>query len=255
MPASLPPSALPSRQSPSRPADASSEFVVPEASAAEVKGTEPSAPAVGSGATMEESVESGEDFGTQEEHAPDTSSVGKGSDEESAAPDAGGAKASPEPAPESLVGDSRPPATVHSVSNPLPELELVPQSRCPAKSGCNGIQRKSYSASEDIPVARVDSAVLQQGEFGSNLAPTGTAAGSSAEAIRNPSSTSPNELGSRTPPPSDVSGSLNPMLVPVVQNHEHHWSGTRIPGWRGQASLKPSQGKPSQASAWGSSRR
>ena len=57
MPASLPPSALPSRQSPSRPADASSEFVVPEASPAEVKGSEPSAPAVGSGASMEESVE------------------------------------------------------------------------------------------------------------------------------------------------------------------------------------------------------
>ena len=86
MPASLPPSALPSRQSPSRPADASSEFVVPEASAAEVEGSEPNAPAVGSGATVEESVESGEDFGTQEEHATDTSSVGKGGDEESAAP-------------------------------------------------------------------------------------------------------------------------------------------------------------------------
>ena len=213
MPASLPPSALPSRQSPSRPADASSEFVVPEASAAEVKGSEPSAPAVGSGATMEESVESGEDFGTQEEHAPDTSSVGKGGDEESAAPDAGGAKASPEPAPESLVGDSRPPATVHSVSNPLPELELVPQSDVQRKAVATASNGK-VTPRVNIPVARVDSAVLQQGEFGSNLAPTGTAAGSSAEAIRNPSSTSPNELGSRTPPPSDVSGSFEPDVGP-----------------------------------------
>ena len=213
MPASLPPSALPSRQSPSRPADASSEFVVPEASPAEVKGSEPSAPAVGSGATMEESVESGEDFGTQEEHAPDTSSVGQAGDEKTAAPDAGGAKASPEPAPESLVGDSRPPATVHLVSNPLPELELVPQSDIERKAVATASNGK-VTPRVNIAVARVDSAVLQQGEFGSNLAPTGTAAGSSAEAIRNPSSTSPNELGPRTPPPSDVSGSFEPDVGP-----------------------------------------
>ena len=71
VPASLPPSALPSRQSPSRPADASSEFVVPEVSAAQ-EGSEPNAPVVGSGAAVEESIKSGEDFGTQEEHATDT---------------------------------------------------------------------------------------------------------------------------------------------------------------------------------------
>ena len=69
----------------------------------------------------------------------------------------------------------------------------------------------------NIPVARVDSAVLQQGESGSNLAPTGTAAGSSAEVILDPSSISPNELGSRTPPSSDVSGSLEPDVGPRAQ--------------------------------------
>jgi len=213
VPASLPPSALPSRQSPSRPADASSEFVVPEVSAAQVEGSEPNAPAVGSGAAVEESVESGEDFGTQEEHATDTSSVGEGGDEEISAPIAGGAEASPEPAPESLVGDSRPPATVHSVSNPLPELELVPQSDVQRKAVASASNGK-VTPRVNIPVARVDSAVLQQGEFGSNLAPTGTAVGSSAEVIRDPSSTSPNELGSRTPPSSDVSGSLEPDVGP-----------------------------------------
>ncbi len=213
MPASLPPSALPSRQSPSRPADASSEFVVPEVSTAQVEDSEPNAPAVGSGAAVEESVESGEDFGTQEEHATDTSSVGEGGDEEISAPIPGGAEASPEPAPESLVGDSRPPATVHSVSNPLPELELVPQSDVQRKAVASASNGK-VTPRVNIPVARVDSAVLQQGEFGSNLAPTGTAAGSSAEVIRDPSSISPNELGSRTPPSSDVSGSLEPDVGP-----------------------------------------
>ena len=165
---------------------------------------------------------------------------------------AGGAEASPEPAPESLVGDSRPPATVHSVSNPLPELELVPQSDVQRKAVATASNGK-VTPRVNIPVTRVDSAVLQQGEFGSNLAPTGTAVGSSAEVIRDPSSTSPNELGPRTPPPSDVSGSLEPDVGPSCSRSEHHWSGTRILGWRGQASLKPSRGKPNQASAWGSS--
>ena len=216
MPASLPPSALPSRQSPSRPADASSEFVVPEVSAAQVEGSEPNDPAVGSGAAVEESVESGEDFGTQEEHATDASSVGNGGDEESAAPGAGGTEASPELSPESLVGDSRLPATVHSVSNPLPELELVPQGDVQRKADATASNGK-VTPRVNIPVTRVDSAVLPQGEFGSNLAPTGTAAGSSAEVIRDPSSTSPNELGPRTPPPSDVSGSLEPDVGPRAQ--------------------------------------
>ena len=217
MPASLPPSALPSRQSPSRPADASSEFVVPEARAAEVEGSEPNAPAVGSGAAVQESVESGEDFGTQEEHATDTSAVGKGGDEESATPGAGGTEASPEPSPESLVGDSRPPATVHSVSNPLPELELVPQSDVQREADATASNGK-VTPRANIPATRVDSALLQQGEFGSSLAPTGTTVGSSAEVIRDPSSTSPNELGPRTPPPSDVSGSLEPDVGPRVQD-------------------------------------
>ena len=217
MPVSPPPSALPSRQSPSRLADASSEFVVPEASTAEVEGAEPNAPAVGSGAAVEESVESGGDSGTQEEHGTDTSSVEKGGDEESAASGAGGAEASPEPASESLVGASWPPATVHSVSNPLPELELVPQS---------DVRRKAVATASDgkvaplvnTPVTRVDSAVLQQGQFSPNLVQTGTAVGSSAEVIRDLSSTSPNELGARTPPPSDVSGSLEPDVGPRAQD-------------------------------------
>lgn len=217
MPASLPPSALPSRQSPCRPADASSEFVVPEVSAAEVEGSEPNAPAVGSGAAGEEGVETGEDSGTQKEHATDTSSVGKGGDAESVVPGAGGTEASPGPAPESLAGDSRPPATLHSVSNPLPELELVPQ---------GDVQRKAVAAASNgkvaplvnTPVTRVDSAVLQQGEFGSKLVQTGTAVGSSAEAIHDPSSTSPNELGSRTPPPSDVPRSFEPDVGPRAQD-------------------------------------
>ena len=220
MPASPPPSALPSRLSPSRPADASSEFVVPEVSAAEVEGSEPNAPALGSGAAGEESVQSGETSevsGAHEEHAPDTPSVGKGGDEEISAPIAGGAEASPEPAPESLVGDSRPPATVHSVSNPLPELELVPQSDVQRKAVATASSGK-VTPRVNIPVTRVDSAVLQQGEFGSNLAQTGTAAGSSAEVIRDPSSISSNELGSTTPPPSDVSGSLEPDVGPRVQD-------------------------------------
>ena len=248
VPASLPPSALPSRQSPSRPADASSEFVVPEASAAEVKGSEPSAPAVGSGATMEESVESGEDFATPRRTCHGRSSVGKGGDEESVPPVAGGAEASPEPAPESLVGDSRLPATVHSVSNPLPELELVPQSDVQRKAVATASNGK-VTPRVNIPVARFDSAELQQGEFGSNLAPTGTAVGSSAEVIRDPSSTSPNELGSRTPPSSGLHGSLEPDVGPRAQDREHHWSGIRILGWQGQASLKPSRRKPNQSSA------
>ena len=244
VPASLPPSALPSRQSPSRPADASSEFVVPEASAAEVKGSEPNAPAVGSGAAVEESVEPGEDFGTQEEHAPDTSSVGKGSDEESAAPDAGGAKASPEPAPESLVGDSRPPATVHSVPNPLPELELVPRSDVQRKAVAMASNGK-VTPRVNIPVARVDSAVLQQGEFGSNLVQPSMAVGSSAKDMRDPSSTSRNELGSGATQSSDVSGSREPDVGPRAQDVNTTGRSQEFPaGEVRQASNRPAGNQP-----------
>ena len=220
MPASPPPSALPSRLSPSRPADASSEFVVPEVSAAEVEGSEPNAPALGSGAAGEESVESGETSevsGAHEEHAPDTPSVGKGGDEEISAPIAGGAEASPEPAPESLVGDSRPPATVHSVFNPLPELELVSQGAAQRRAVATASKGK-VTPLLNTPVTRVDSAVPQQGEFGSNLVQPSTAVGSSAKDMRDPSSTSRNELGSGATRPSDVSGFREPDVGPRAQD-------------------------------------
>ena len=116
------------------------------------------------------------------------------------------------------------------------------------------VQRKAVATASNgkvtprvnIPVARVDSAVLQQGEFGSNLAPTGTAAGSSAEAIRNPSSTSPNELGSRTPPPSDVSGSFEPDVGPRGPEVNTTGRAPEFPaGGVRPASNRPA-GKPSQ---------
>ena len=116
------------------------------------------------------------------------------------------------------------------------------------------VQRKAVATASNgkvtprvnIPVARVDSAVLQQGEFGSNLAPTGTAAGSSAEAIRNPSSTSPNELGSRTPPPSDVSGSFEPDVGPRGPEVNTTGRAPEFPaGESGQPQTVPRQTKPS----------
>ena len=69
--------------SPSRPADASSEFVVQRPVPLEWKVLTPTLQQWVAIATMEESVESAED--TQEEHATETSSVGKGGDEESVA--------------------------------------------------------------------------------------------------------------------------------------------------------------------------
>ncbi len=217
VPASPPPSALPSRQSPSRLADASSKFVVPEASTAEVEGSEPNAPAVGSGAAVGEGVESGEHSGTQEEHATGIFSEGEVGDQESPAPGVGGSEASPEPAPGALVGDSRHPATVHSVSNPLPELELVPQSDVQRKAVPTASNGKVASL-VNTPVTRVDAAVLQQGELGSNLVQTGAAVDSSGEVVRDPSLTSRNEMGPGAKLPSDASGSREPDVGPRAQD-------------------------------------
>ena len=243
MPASPPPSALPSRLSPSRPADASSEFVVPEVSVAEVEGSEPNAPAVGSSAAVEESVESGETSevsGAHEEHAPDTPSVGKGGDEEISAPISGGAEAFSEPAPESLVGDSRPPATVHSVSNPLPELESAAQRRAVATAS-----KGKVAPLRNTPVTRVDSAVPQQGKFGSNLVQPSMAVGSSAKGMRDPSSTSRNELGSGATQSSDVSGSREPDVGPRAQDVNTTGRPQEFPaGEVRQASNRPAENQP-----------
>ena len=86
MPASPPPSVLPSRLSASRPADASSKFVVSEAGTAEVEGSEPTDPGVDSGSTTGESVESGEAFGAHEENATDTPLVAEGDGDDISSP-------------------------------------------------------------------------------------------------------------------------------------------------------------------------
>ena len=201
MPASPPPSVLPSRLSASRPADASSKFVVSEAGTAEVEGSEPTDPGVDSGSTTGESVESGEAFGAHEENATDTPLVAEGDGDEISSPSQGGAEASPESSPDSLEWSPLPHATAHSVSNPLPELEMVSQSVGQQRGIATILERKSAPLL-NVPVTRIDTAVPQQGDFGLSLVQPGTGVGSSAEIIFDQAPTTPKELNSRTTPSS-----------------------------------------------------
>ena len=217
MPASPPPSVLPNRPSPSRPADASSKFVVSEAATTEVEGAEPIGPAVGSGSAVGESIESGDASGPPEEHAIDTPSEEKDGDDEVSLPSAGGTEVLPESDPDSLAGAPLLPTTVHSVSNPLPELELVSQNAGQQRSVAT-LSKGKVAPVLNAPVTLVHSAVPRQTEFASNLVQPGSAVGSSAELLLDQASITPSELGSKTASPSEASRVHEPEVGPRAQD-------------------------------------
>ncbi len=206
MPTNLPPSALPNRPSPSRPADASTEFVLAKAEGAGVEGPEANGPAAGSGSNLGGGIESGESAGSHDADGAGVRSVGEFDAE-------GGPSMSPDESEASSESESRfvevPPApseTVHSVSNPLPELELVPQ-------GAHNEQRRADASGRKVTLlertstAPPDAAVRNQGEFGGSSTQLGSASASPFEGVLDPNSSTPMELDSKATKSSGLHGS------------------------------------------------
>ena len=130
------------------------------------------------------------------------------------------------------------------VSNPLPELELVSQGAAQRRAVATASKGK-VAPLLNAPVTRVDSAVPQQGKFGSNLVQPSMAVGSSAKDMRNPSSTSRNELGSGATQSSDVSGSREPDVGPRAQDVNTTGRPQEFPaGEVRQASNRPAGNQP-----------
>lgn len=205
MPANLPPSALPNRPSPSRPADASTEFVLAKAEGVGAEGPEANGPVAGSGSNPGGSIESGESAGSHDEDGPGVRAVGEFDAE-------GGPSMSPDES-EASESESRfvevppaPPETVHSVSNPLPELELVSQA-------ADNEQPKTRAASRKVPLlqrtstAPLDAAVSNRGEFGGSSTQIASASGSPFEGVLDPNSSTPMELDAKATKSSGLHGS------------------------------------------------
>ena len=205
MPANLPPSALPNRPSPSRPADASTEFVLAKAEGVEAEGPEANGPVAGSGSNPGGSIESGESAGSHDEDGPGVRAVGEFDAE-------GGPSMSPDES-EASESESRfvevppaPPETVHSVSNPLPELELVSQA-------ADNEQPKTRAASRKVPLlqrtstAPLDAAVSNRGEFGGSSTQLASASGSLFEGVLDSNSSTPMELDAKATTSSGLHGS------------------------------------------------
>ena len=205
MPANLPPSALPNLPSPSRPADASTEFVLAKAEGVEAEGPEANGPVAGSGSNPGGSIESGESAGSHDEDGPGVRAVGEFDAE-------GGPSMSPDES-EASESESRfvevppaPPETVHSVSNPLPELELVSQA-------ADNEQPKTRAASRKVPLlqrtstAPLDAAVSNRGEFGGSSTQIASASGSPFEGVLDPNSSTPMELDAKATKSSGLHGS------------------------------------------------
>ena len=206
MPANLPPSALPNRPSPSRPADTSTEFVLAKAEGVEAEGPEANGPVAGSGSNPGGSIESGESAGSHDEDGPGVRAVGEF--------DAGGGPSmSPDESEASSESESRfvevpptPPETVHSVSNPLPELELVSQA-------ADNEQPKTRAASRKVPLlqrtstAPLDAAVPNRGEFGGSSTQLASASGSPFEGVLDSNSSTPMELDAKATKSSGLHGS------------------------------------------------
>ena len=220
MPASPPPSALPSRPSPSRPADASSKFVLSKTGGAEVEGSEASVPVGDSGSVAEKSVESGDGSGAHDGIGANAPSAGEGDADATPSSNAGDAEASSEFGSQSVElppAPQMPPATVHSVSNPLPELELV--SQVADKEGmAPTVSERKVGSQLLASMTRVDTAGQQQAELGLNPAQQGAVVGSSSEGMLDLDSAPPTELDSKTTKPSDLSASLERVDGPQPQD-------------------------------------
>ena len=233
MPASPPPSALPSRPSPSRPADASSKFVLSKTGGAEVEGSEASVPVGDSGSVAEKSVESGDGSGAHDGIGANAPSAGEGDADATPSSNAGDAEASSEFGSQSVElppAPQMPPATVHSVSNPLPELELV--SQVADKEGmAPTVSERKVGSQLLASMTRVDTAGQQQAELGLNPAQQGAVVGSSSEGMLDLDSAPPTELDSKTTKPSDLSASLErvdgprPQDVNITGRGQEHSAG------------------------------
>ena len=245
MPASPPPSALPSRPSPSRPADASSKFVLSKTGNAEVEGSEASVPVGDSGSVAGKSVESADGSGAHDGIGANAPSAGEGDADATPSSNAGDAEASSEFGSQSVElppAPQMPPATVHSVSNPLPELELV--SQVADKEGmAPTVSERKVGSQLFASMTRVDTAGQQQAELGLNPAQQGAVVGSSSEGMLDLDSAPPNELDSKTTKPSDLSASLERVDGPRPQDvnitglgQEHSAGGERQVSSRSAAS-------------------
>ena len=233
MPANLPPSALPNRPSPSRPADASSKFVLSKTGGAEVEGSEASVPVGDSGSVARKSVESGDGSGAHHGIGANAPSAGEGDADATPSSSAGEAEASSEFGSQSVElppAPQMPPATVHSVSNPLPELELV--SQVADKEGmAPAASERKVGPQLLASMTRVDTAGQQQAELGLNPAQQGAVVGSSSEGMLDLDSAPPNELDSKTRKPSDLSAppervdGPRPQDVNITGRGQEHSAG------------------------------
>ena len=190
MPASPPPSALPSRPSPSRPADAAREFLLAGSNGAELEGSETSVSTEDSGSSAGESLDVGEPAGAQDQAGSDAHSAGEGHLEEvSSSMDTGaepfsGVEASP------IERSSRPAAAVHSVSNPLPELEMVSQ-RTVQEGSIPVALKREVAPSVRLSIPRPDHAVQDQGGGRISNAQPISSLGLSSEVLVVPESSTP----------------------------------------------------------------
>lgn len=205
MPANLPPSALPNRPSPSRPADASTEFVLAKAEGVGAEGPEANGPVAASGSNPGGSIESGESAGSHDEDGPGVRAVGEFDAE-------GGPSMGPDES-EASESESRfvevPPApseTVHSVSNPLPELELVSQAADNEQTQTSASSRK-VALLQRNSTALLDAAVGNRGGFGGTSTQPGSGNGSLFEGVRDLNSSTPMELDSKATTSSGLHGS------------------------------------------------
>lgn len=124
MPASPPPSVLPSRPSPSRPADASTGFVLSDTSAADFEGPEGDVSVDRNEGHSPSPVGSGDLSGADAESQPEEE-VGSSSGDLPASGHFSGAESPKKSEPHHSDSPSLPSATGRSTSNPLPELEWV----------------------------------------------------------------------------------------------------------------------------------
>ena len=133
-----------------------------------------------------------------------------------------------------------PPETVHSVSNPLPELELVSQA-------ADNEQPKTRAASRKVPLlqrtstAPLDAAVSNRGEFGGSSTQLASASGSPFEGVLDPNSSTPMELDAKATKSSGLHGSrervdgVRPQIMNITDRGQEPSDDGRGPGLTSEA--------------------